>query len=45
VRYWDPNWQYIICGSSDSYVNRIVNAGFDGVYLDLVDEYEYFENK
>jgi cysteinyl-tRNA synthetase len=45
VRYWDPAWQYIICGNSDSYLNRIVDAGFDGVYLDLVSEYEYFEDK
>ena len=43
VRYWDPNWQNIICGSGDSYLRRIVNAGFDGVYLDLVSQYEYFE--
>lgn len=43
VRYWDPNWQSIICGPDDSYLKRIVNAGFDGVYLDLVSNYEYFE--
>jgi cysteinyl-tRNA synthetase len=43
VRYWDPAWQNIICGENDSYLKKIVNAGFDGVYLDLVSEYEYFE--
>ncbi len=43
VRYWDPNWQAVICGAQDSYLRRIVNAGFDGVYLDLVSQYEYFE--
>lgn len=43
VRYWDPNWQAIICGEGDSYLRRIVDAGFDGVYLDLVSNYEYFE--
>ncbi len=43
VRYWDPNWQAIICGMNDSYLKRIVDAGFDGAYLDLVSEYEYFE--
>lgn len=43
VRYWDPNWQSIICGPGDSYLKRIVDAGFDGVYLDLVSNYEYFE--
>ena len=43
VRYWDPVWQEIICGAGDSYLNRILAAGFDGVYLDIVDAFEYFE--
>ena len=43
VRYWDPAWQEIICGAGDSYINRILAAGFDGVYLDIVDAFEYFE--
>lgn len=43
VRYWLQPWQDIIFGSNDAYLDRIVNAGFDGVYLDHVDEYEYFE--
>ena len=43
VRYWDPAWQEIICGSGDSYLNRILAAGFDGVYLDIIDAFEYFE--
>lgn len=46
VRYWDPAWQTTITGNSeDSYVNRVVGAGFDGVYLDLVSAFEYFEDK
>jgi cysteinyl-tRNA synthetase len=40
VKYWDPQWQAIIFG----YVRKIVEAGFDGVYLDIIDAYEYFEN-
>ena len=43
VRYWDPAWQEIICGAGDSYLNRILAAGFDGVYLDIIDAFEYFE--
>lgn len=43
VRYWYSDWQELICGRGDSYLNRILNAGFDGVYLDIVDGYEYFE--
>jgi cysteinyl-tRNA synthetase, unknown class len=42
VRYWDPAWQRIILGEgspgqSASYLDRIIRAGFDGVWLDKVD--------
>ena len=43
VRYWNPDWQAIICGSGASYLHRILNAHFDGIYLDIVDAFEYFE--
>lgn len=43
VRYWDKNWQNIIYGNDDSYLKKILDAGFDGVYLDIIDAYEYFE--
>jgi cysteinyl-tRNA synthetase len=39
VRYWHEGWQKIIFGGEDGYLERIVKAGFDGVYLDRVDEY------
>lgn len=42
VEYWDPEWQAIIYGSPDSYLDRIIAAGFDGVYLDKVDAFENF---
>lgn len=46
VKYWDPTWQYIIAGETDdSYVSRVVASGFDGVYLDLVNAFEFFEDK
>ncbi|MGQ4833852.1 MAG: MJ1477/TM1410 family putative glycoside hydrolase [Candidatus Asgardarchaeia archaeon] len=45
VRYWDPEWQSIIFGNNDSYLDKIINAGFDGVMLDKVDEFEYFESE
>ncbi len=44
VKYWDKEWQNIIYGNASSYTNRIINAGFDGVYLDIIDGFEYFEN-
>jgi cysteinyl-tRNA synthetase len=43
VRYWEPEWQKIIFGNDDSYTKKILNAGFDGVYLDIIDAFEYFE--
>ncbi|MBI2931896.1 MAG: endo alpha-1,4 polygalactosaminidase [Planctomycetes bacterium] len=39
VRYWDPAWQAIVLAC----LERIVAAGFDGVYLDVVDAYEFWE--
>jgi cysteinyl-tRNA synthetase len=40
VRYWQPDWQKIIYSGENSYLERIIKAGFDGVYLDKVDEFE-----
>jgi cysteinyl-tRNA synthetase, unknown class len=39
VRYWEDGWQNIIFRGDNSYLDRIIKAGFDGVYLDKVDEY------
>jgi len=44
VRYWDPAWQAILFGGEGSYLDQILDAGFDGVYLDLIDAFEYFED-
>ena len=38
VRYWKPAWQSIIM----NYTDRLLDAGFDGVYLDIIDAYEYY---
>jgi len=38
VRYWDANWQAI----ARSYLDRIIAAGFDGAYLDVIDAFEYW---
>lgn len=45
VAYWDPSWQAIIRGGAGSYLRRILDAGFDGVYLDLIDAFEYYETR
>ena len=41
VRYWQDDWKAITIGDGDSYLNRIIAAGFDGVYLDRVDMFSY----
>jgi cysteinyl-tRNA synthetase, unknown class len=43
VKYWEKEWQDIIYGTDNSYAKKIMNAGFDGVYLDIIDAFEYFE--
>jgi cysteinyl-tRNA synthetase len=45
VHYWDPGWQGIIYGTPDSYLDQILALGFDGVYLDRVDAYWYYQEQ
>jgi len=42
VRYWEPQWREILMGSDNSRIDRIIDAGFDGIYLDTIDAYEFF---
>ncbi|NOZ45477.1 MAG: hypothetical protein GXO79_01705 [Chlorobi bacterium] len=44
VLYWNSNWKNIIYGNSAAYLDKIIAKGFDGVYLDIVDGYEYYED-
>jgi len=41
VEFWQPEWQQIIFGNDNSYIKKIIDAGFDGAYLDNVEAY-YF---
>ena len=43
VRYWDSEWQSIICNTTDSYLKLLIDSGFDGAYLDIIEAFEYFE--
>ncbi|HDY86607.1 MAG TPA: hypothetical protein ENH82_00655 [bacterium] len=38
VRFWDPQWQNIIF----EYIDTIINQGFDGIYMDIIDGYYYW---
>ncbi|MHA1249170.1 MAG: endo alpha-1,4 polygalactosaminidase [Candidatus Helarchaeota archaeon] len=44
VKYWYAEWQNIIFGNNESYVYKIINSGFDGIYLDIIDAFEYFKD-
>ncbi len=39
VQYWHPEWQKIITGNKNSYVKKILDAGFDGAFLDNIEAY------
>jgi cysteinyl-tRNA synthetase len=43
VRYWETAWKQVIYGNDQSYTKKILDAGFDGAYLDIIEAYEYFE--
>jgi cysteinyl-tRNA synthetase len=43
VKYWHTEWQSIIYGNDGSYLKKILDAGFDGVYLDIIDAFEFYE--
>ncbi|MBX7149261.1 endo alpha-1,4 polygalactosaminidase [bacterium] len=38
VFYWEDEWQELMEG----YLDKIIAAGFDGAYLDIIDAYEYY---
>lgn len=44
VKYWESSWHDVILGGNEAYLSKILSAGFDGVYLDLIDAFDYFES-
>jgi cysteinyl-tRNA synthetase, unknown class len=38
VKYWEAEWQAIIF----DYIDTIIDQGFDGIYMDIVDSYWYW---
>ena len=39
VQYWNSSWQDIIY----NYLDRIIAANFNGIYMDIIDAYEYYQ--
>lgn len=40
VQYWSEDWQTVVIG----YLDKIMDSGFDGVYLDIIDAWEYWSD-
>lgn len=49
VRFWQASWQKIIfgvpSGNKESYLDRIIDGGFDGVYLDIIDGFRFWDKE
>ncbi|NTV83242.1 MAG: hypothetical protein HGA23_02945 [Bacteroidales bacterium] len=44
VEFWNKEWQDIIFGNDNSYLKKIIDADFDGAYLDNVEGYYFLYN-
>ncbi len=45
VHFWHDGWKDIIYRGRNSFLKRIIDAGFDGVYLDRIDVYEELKSE
>ncbi|MBL6946039.1 MAG: endo alpha-1,4 polygalactosaminidase [Rhodospirillales bacterium] len=43
VQYWQPEWRQLITGDTNSYIYGVIRQGFDGVILDGMENFRYFE--
>ena len=43
VEYWQPEWKKLIAGDTNSYLYGIIRQGFDGVLIDGLDAYKFFD--
>ncbi len=41
VQYWNPAWQTIILNRA----KELAEGGYDGLYLDIIDAYSYYEER
>ncbi len=41
AKYWHPEWQAVIF----AYLDKIIEQGFRGVYLDIIDGFEYWSDE
>lgn len=43
VQYWNPEWQNTVSGNPNSFIYGLVAQGFDGVVVEGLDNYLFFE--
>lgn len=41
VKYWRQDWRDIVFGNQDAMIDRIIADGYDGIYLDWVEAYDF----
>ncbi len=44
VQYWHPSWHQVLYGHNMSFMYGIMKEGYDGILLDGVENYEFFDN-
>ncbi len=45
IQFWHDGWKDVMYRGKRSYLKRIIDAGFDGVFLDRVDIYQNFQKE
>lgn len=45
VKFWKDEWKEVIYGNDDSYTKKLLNAGFDGAYLDNIEGFYFLYHK
>lgn len=44
VEYWNADWQGVMSGNTNSYLYGIIAQGFDGVVIEGLDAYRFYES-
>lgn len=45
VEFWEQEWKDIIYGNSESYTKKLIDAQFDGAYLDNVESFYFLYHR
>ena len=43
VEFWQPQWQEMLSGNDTSYLFGIVKQGYDGVVLESLNSFRFYE--